>query len=361
MTAKTGNQHSTDNKHQYGNIKINIMQKQAIQMTAGEINSLLAFVEDFNFDGARVSPGTKKRLTYSGEIVKSILSKDKTFLRFVPPDNIYSVLFNPSDIEAVKSIVNFAIATGHGQKLTGLSKGRKKKAPLQKLKDRVMYRPLINILVRTSKRPRFFKACIESIKAQTYDNVRLIVSCDDTTTYKYVKGYDDIDLVLELKRGEKTGEQENLSFIPGVVESPFHANTYLNNLLSYCLPGYVVFLDDDNVFTSSRSLKTIVANLENEHQMAFWRVEFPYCLVPDNWHFGQPPQPGQIDLGGFAFHTGYIKHCVFDGYSYSDFRAALNLFMHIPQKVYINEPIISLQALPGKGQRKDKELSHQTF
>ena len=40
-------------------------------------------------------------------------------------------------------------------------------------------KPFINILVRTSGRPLYFKKCIESIKIQNYNNYRILISYDN--------------------------------------------------------------------------------------------------------------------------------------------------------------------------------------
>jgi hypothetical protein len=212
--------------------------------------------------------------------------------------------------------------------------------------------PLINILVRTSNRPNFFSNCYNSIGEQDYKNIRLIVSYDDELTKDYLKDY-QVDALVEFNRLEDWSSIAREVFLPGYMEKPFPPNEYFNKMMKYTKPGYILYLDDDNKFSSTDSLSKIVSKITSERQMLLWRVQFPGYLIPDNQHFGQVPECCQIDTAGFTFHTNYIKHAQWDGYNYSDFRTALSLFLHIPQKVFINEVLIELQKTPGSGLRND--------
>jgi hypothetical protein len=59
---------------------------------------------------------------------------------------------------------------------------------LQLIKEKwVDNKPMINILVRTSGRPKYFEGCIESIYNQTYKNWNIIVGVDDSESQKYVQ------------------------------------------------------------------------------------------------------------------------------------------------------------------------------
>jgi hypothetical protein len=124
-------------------------------------------------------------------------------------------------------------------------------------------------------------------------------------------------------------------------------------MLEHTHPGYVLFLDDDNSFTTDSSLERIVARIQNTNQLLFWRVRFPGFIIPNNYHFGKAPQPCHIDTSGFAFHTDYKKFAFWDSYTYGDFMVANNLFINIPQKVYINEVLTTLQGVPGHGMQED--------
>ena len=219
-----------------------------------------------------------------------------------------------------------------------------------------MEKPLLNVLVRTSNRPNHFARCYKSIRLQTYKNVRLIVSYDDETTKEYVKGY-NIDALVGFDRLEDWSKIPPENFHPGYSEKAFPPNGYFNKMMGHTKPGYILYLDDDNLLSSPKSLEEIAGRITGSRQMLLWRVQFPGYLVPDNYHFRHIPGPCQVDTAGFAFHTDYIKHAIWDGYNYSDFRTALNLFLHIPEKVWINEPLICTHHEAGKGNRKDLRIN----
>jgi len=211
---------------------------------------------------------------------------------------------------------------------------------------------LINILVRTSKRPNYFYNCYKSIREQDYPNINLIVSCDDEPTKEYLKDY-PIENLVEFERIADWSLINNEVFLPGYIGKPFPPNEYFNKMMQRAQPGYIIYLDDDNKFTSPGSVSKIASKISDENQMVFWRVQFPGYLIPDNKNFGNPPVCCQIDTAGFAFHTKYIKYAQWDGYNHGDFRTAMCLFLHIPHKVYINEVLTVLQKVPGSGKRND--------
>ena len=218
--------------------------------------------------------------------------------------------------------------------------------------------PVVNVLVRTSGRPRFFENCYKSVRKQYYRNINLIVSCDDEETRLYVASYSP-DTIVEFKRTENvnTGNQ---TFVPGHSSKPFPPNEYFNEMMQQAKEGYIIYLDDDDVFTCPEAVSTIVEQIDNEDQMLFWRVQFPGFLIPDNKYFGKPPVCCQIDTAGFAFHTKYIRFALWDGYKQGDFRTALSLYLRIPQKIFVDKALTALQSRPGLGKRYDLPVEKLT-
>lgn len=117
---------------------------------------------------------------------------------------------------------------------------------------------LINILIRTHRRPDGFKKLIDSIKSQTYKNYRIIVSVDDMATFEYVLKHkiriDDIVLI----DGEDVNNKVSESFAGS--NAPY--NLYFNLLLQKVDEGYVYCMDDDDYFKDENSLKVISENIE---------------------------------------------------------------------------------------------------
>lgn len=89
--------------------------------------------------------------------------------------------------------------------------------------------PLINILIRTSNRPNSFKKLLDSIVAQDYPNIRLIISYDRHDALRYIpKGLETV-------------------FVTADKTLPFYYDTYINTLKDMVMDGYLWAVDDDEV------------------------------------------------------------------------------------------------------------------
>lgn len=104
---------------------------------------------------------------------------------------------------------------------------------------------LINILIRTSYRPSLFKRCIDSIRTQTYQNLRIIVSYDDDRALEYIP--EEISKIRVYKS-----------------EKPFFYDDYGNSLKEQVTSGYFFFLDDDDVLASDTAIEQLVRNIKNK-------------------------------------------------------------------------------------------------
>ena len=102
----------------------------------------------------------------------------------------------------------------------------------------------VSILVRTCGRPEILKNCIESIKAQTYKNIEIVVVEDGAQTAKaLVDSYPDLDIKYHCN-GEKKGR------------------VYTGNkALSMATGKYLNFLDDDDLFYEDH-VQTLVEAIE---------------------------------------------------------------------------------------------------
>lgn len=105
---------------------------------------------------------------------------------------------------------------------------------------------LINILVRTSKRPKAFKRMWDSIERQTYKNIRLIVSYDNPMALKYIPNGTETIRVHK----DKT--------------KPYFYDEYVNVLKSQVNDGYFFVLDDSDILSSSNVISDLVSELKAE-------------------------------------------------------------------------------------------------
>jgi hypothetical protein len=219
--------------------------------------------------------------------------------------------------------------------------------------------PLINILIRTSNRPGYFDNCYRGIRGQSYKNVRLIVSFDSDGTFNYVRKY-PVEALVGVKKNGKWQKRPIKQLFDGTCRKPFYPNLYLNKMMRHVHPGYILILDDDNMFSDKGSLGYIAESITNGHQILFWKVQFPGFTVPKNFEYGRPPRPRQVDSSGFCFSTGYVNNAIWDGYTYGGYQVANRLFKAVPDVVYINEALTSLQGAPGHGGQLDLSTSKQT-
>lgn len=202
--------------------------------------------------------------------------------------------------------------------------------------------PLINILIRTSGRPKYFKNCVQSIYDQTYKNWNIIVGADDKNSREYIQPekcklvtYDYSKFVYPKK---PPGDEYGVNF---------KYNLYINELNKYVKNGYCLVLDDDNILSKKDSLERMVSNIKSDHDLLFWRVNFNTRLVPSDSNFGLYPVLLDIDTAGFMYPKNYFVQ--WEPFKRGDYRVAINLFNSTPNKIWINEVLTGIQRSDGRG------------
>lgn len=190
---------------------------------------------------------------------------------------------------------------------------------------------LINILIRTSYRPEQFGRCLESIKSQTYKNVRVIV------------GYDRIDA---------------LSYIPANVEwtflyadnsVPFFYDLYCNDLKLIVNEGWFFFLDDDDILTTPTVLQELAEHLTGPHEAVI--CQFLRNGVPkpaDNYIRKRVIWEGKIGLPCLVLHSKHKALSGLDGQKAGDYRYIKEVTDQVNTK-FITLPLVSAGAR-GHGQ-----------
>lgn len=150
--------------------------------------------------------------------------------------------------------------------------------------------PLINILVRTHRRPQGFARTIQELRNQTYKNIRIIVSCDDEFSYDYIK--------------ENNIPDEDIVFIKDdrrSLGSAFY-NSYIKDLLNAVEDGYVIVLDDDDYITSDIVLEKIARHLKDKNTLYLFKMDFLGTILPQKyWGI----KPALYDTGGSSFAAHY--------------------------------------------------------
>lgn len=215
-----------------------------------------------------------------------------------------------------------------------------------KAKVRTIYieqKPRMNILVRTH-RPNYLKNCIASIKAQTYDNINLVLICDSKKAVEYTRAYEArmVQVSKQLTPPEKpTGEDYGIFF-------PY--NAYLSKVQKL-VQGYIMFLDDDDKLTDTQSVERIIAHCA-EDAMTLWRVDFNGGRLIPGDSFGKEVTLYDVTGIGLAYHSSQIKHTDWSEWKRADYRTAKKLSKAL-KTVWVDEVLTGLQDRAGMGTKPD--------
>ncbi|MFA6571914.1 MAG: glycosyltransferase family A protein [Bacteroidota bacterium] len=222
----------------------------------------------------------------------------------------------------------------------------------------------INILIRTCKRPNYFKNCIGSIVFQNYDNINIVIGIEsgDNETLSYVA--EVLSHVENLTSKIVFYEKQTIE-IPAPPDTDklsygkwFPYNKYLDILGDSIKDGWVIYIDDDDRLITNESLMKIASNIKSESDLIFWRVNFINRLVPEVEYWkhlitGGVPICYHIAGGGFCFNSKYLKKINWGYWTLGDYRVVTELFSLCDKKKFINEPLTGIQNTPGLGLRND--------
>jgi len=147
----------------------------------------------------------------------------------------------------------------------------------------------INILVRTSNRPIYFKQCIESILNQNYTNYKVIIGYDKVESLEYLNNY-------------KNNSKIEIYHMTTTSKERFKHNLYLNTLMDKVTDGFIMYLDDDDMMTYNNSLNILNENIINDDDLIIWKFMRPDKLIY--------PQSTIIKLGhisgcAYSFNNKY--------------------------------------------------------
>ena len=218
---------------------------------------------------------------------------------------------------------------------------------------------IINIVTRTSNRPKAFKQLRESIKSQTFVNINHIVISDNPKDMDYIKenGYDTLVQINKRKlKSDYKKQHPNEIMIEGCTRyTP--QNLYLNDLLPHIKSteeqeGWVIFLNDDNYFKDENSLQLMMfrtlAKITKQDTLFIHNI-----IQPDGEITPLTLDNPNIHLENILFHKKWLDTIVFDAWSCST-QKVINQLMDIEPKVFTKQPCIYI-AKEGKGHRKDIE------
>lgn len=206
-------------------------------------------------------------------------------------------------------------------------------------------RPIVNILTRTSGRPKYFKNCVESIKNQTYTNINHLISVDDDESEKYVK--EITSNYIRVKQFDGKIPQMDPKH---QVRRPAPYNLYLNELRNEVKEGWIMFLDDDDLFLESTAIEEIMNAVTSEDDLVFWRVKFPGRVIPEISIFNKRMIAlNHFSMIGFMYNKKHDDKAEFDYFSGGDFHFISQLAPKVPRSLWIDRIYTGIQRTNNMG------------
>jgi len=194
--------------------------------------------------------------------------------------------------------------------------------------------PLIHIVVRSHRRPKYFEKCIESIDKQVCCRKMIHVTADDAATETYVrKALDDgkIDALHVFNPNEI--KKELADFTPFAKAGAKNSDKgkhfydlYLNKVMEEIPGGWIFFVDDDTELKDELVLSNISEMLTDEDSVIIGQYEMKSRVLPDGEMWEKIPfTRAHVDMSCVVFHSKHKKTAKMDGHAAGDFRMANRL------------------------------------
>ena len=183
--------------------------------------------------------------------------------------------------------------------------------------------PTLNILIRTSNRPKGFKRLLDSIEKQSYKNINIFVSVDNEESLDYIP--EDINTIFCIK--SKDGNSQH--------------NLYLNHLLQEVKEGFIIVIDDDDFVKNKTAIAKLMKSVE-ENSLNICKMQWPTKrVIPEPEYFTTPFIRKHIGMPCLIFHTNYKEKIKFDANKAADFRTA-NMLLNFVKPNFINEIVVHI-------------------
>ena len=186
----------------------------------------------------------------------------------------------------------------------------------------------LNILIRTSERPQYFEKCIQSILQQEYENYHVYVSYDNMKSLNYLQKYENHPKITYF-------------YVNIASKEKYKFNLYCNLLLDRVNDGYIMFLDDDDIYLGNRVFEIINQELKN-HLLLCWKFLRPDKLIyPKN--IQSDIRLGEVDTSCVCFHVSLKKFSKWNDQQYGDFHFYKPIFKNNQSKKFIDFTLSATQ------------------
>lgn len=203
-------------------------------------------------------------------------------------------------------------------------------------------------------RPNYFRRFYSSVRMQTSNDYRIIVSCDCDESLDYLLGYDDL-YIVRVKRSDPSKMKE-VEVVDGVSTTPAPWNKYFEQMYPLLRSGFVLHIDDDSAFATNNAVARILNVADGPDSLVMYRMLHPNnTLIPPGGQLLAPPKPGMISGSCFVAHHSKMFLARWGTRSFGDYRTAVEFYKHIPNKRYIEDILVRSQRpkMNGLGRRDD--------
>ena len=212
--------------------------------------------------------------------------------------------------------------------------------------DELLEKPFINILTRTSGRPKGFKELHKSLQIHNYPGLRHLVSYDHKEDLQYLEHFKAEKIEVSPVLDPKADPEEYKPY-----------NLYCNTLLEQVQQGWILILDDDNKLYNQKSLKILAKEISkaDEDTLLIFQTSYPNgSRIPEDIYFKkQSIEKYHIDTACVVFHSKYKSAAKWDSWRTADYRFIRDLAKAIPKQNWIKRSLTYKFNFGDLGRRND--------
>ena len=202
----------------------------------------------------------------------------------------------------------------------------------------------LTVVIRTHSRPKMFKRCIESVRAQTHKNIDIVVGVDNEESFNYAVKQNPTN-VIRVESRERTSQND------------FPANEYISKLIADITDGYILILDDDNYIADPKGVEKLFNEMDKEWCIYIIRYRYPDGrLFPNDRLFNSKViEEGGVDWASCVFHSRFANITKSKPLYNADYHFINDLKNYAKTTKWINLDLVHTDT-PGNNGKTEKEI-----
>jgi hypothetical protein len=166
---------------------------------------------------------------------------------------------------------------------------------------------------------------------------------DSKDNLPYTRGLKARLIQVERKEIKHKPEGENYGI-------PFPSNAYIMQVQDKINDGYILILDDDDMYVAPNAVSLIMENTEPE-KLLIWKTNFINRHIPLE-SFGKEVKLFDLPSTSICYHIKHKDKTDWTPWKRADYRTAKKLSEYMPIK-WLDVVLTSLQSRPGMGKKND--------